>query len=99
MLVTAFTYKWSNNVIELFPLTATFRTYAHALSAFPTWGVMLPVVATALLPDYLLRMAEDNRHKFDNVPSSAAGLLQWFQKGRSHEHEEETAYTTSDQLC
>ena len=97
-LVAAFSCKWSSTLIELLPPTATFRTYAHALGAFPTWGVMLPVVATALLPDYLFRMAEDNRHQLDKAPSSAAGLLQWFRKGRSH-GEEEAVYTTSDQLC
>ena len=68
-----------------FLATATFRTFAHALGAFPTWGMMLPVVATALLPDYLLRMAEDNRHKFEKMPAKATRFLQWFKKGQIKE--------------
>ena len=66
-------------------MTATFRTFAHALGAFPTWGMMLPVVATALLPDYFLRMAEDNRHRFEKMPAKATKLLQWFKKGQIKE--------------
>ena len=73
-----------------FLVAATFRTFAHALGAFPTWGAMLPVVATALLPDYFLRMAEDNRHKLEAV--EAATFLHWFKKekgkGRSTNDEE-----------
>jgi len=75
--------------------SATFRTFAHALGAFPTWGMMLPVVATALLPDYLLRVAEDNRHKFEKMPAEATRLLQRFKKGKS----KGDSTCTNDQEC
>ena len=76
------TTKFDNTPVLI---TATFRTFAHALGAFPTWGMMLPVVATALLPDYFFRMAEDNRQRFEKIPAEATRFLHWFKKGRSKE--------------
>ena len=81
-------------MIRSFLAAATFRTFAHALGAFPTWGAMLPVVATALLPDYFLRMAEDNRHKLGNKPAfEAATFLHWLKKGQGK------GGSTNDEEC